>query len=116
MGIYSTYQFLGAFCGGIIGGLSYKLVGSSGLFLCLAGLMLLWFFFSWGMHNPSKIRTHTCTADIKDENHAALLTERLLVLDGVLEVIIIIEEQTAYIKVNKQVFALEKAKDILENT
>jgi len=116
MGIYSTYQFFGAFCGGIVGGLSYKLVGSSGLFFCLAGLMLLWLFLSWGMHNPSKTRTHTCTADIKDEHHAALLSEQLLVLDGILEVVIIIEEQIVYIKVNSQVFALKEAKDILENS
>lgn len=116
MGIYSTYQFLGAFCGGIVGGLSYKLLGSSGLFLCLAGLMLLWLFLSWGMHNPSKIRTHTYTAEILDENHAAILTERLLAVDGTLEVVIIIEEQTVYIKVNNQVFAQAKAQQILAKT
>jgi MFS family permease len=116
MGIYSTYQFLGAFCGGIVGGLSYKLVGSSGLFLCLAALMLLWLFISWGMHNPSKILTHTCTTDIEDEHHAALLTERILQLNGVLEVITILEEQTVYIKVNNQVFDLEKARNILQNS
>ncbi len=115
MGIYSTYQFLGAFFGGIVGGLSYKLVGSSGLFLCLAGLLLLWFLISWKIHNPSKIRTHSCTAKIKDEQHATLLTDQLLLLDGVLEVVVIIEEQTVYIKVNNQVFALAKAKEILGN-
>lgn len=116
MGIYSTSQFLGAFCGGIVGGLSYKLLGSSGLFLCLAGLMLLWLLLSWGMHNPSKIRTHTYTTEIRDENHAALLTKRLVLLHGVLEVVVIIEEQTVYIKVNNQVFAVKKAKEILANT
>lgn len=113
MGIYSTYQFLGAFFGGIVGGLSYKLVGSSGLFLCLAGLTILWLLLSWKMHNPSKIRTHSCTADIQDEHHATLLTDKLLLLDGVIEVVIIVEEQTVYIKVNNQVFALDKAKQIL---
>lgn len=115
MGIYSTYQFLGAFFGGILGGLSYKLLGSGGLFLCLTGLILLWLFISWGMQNPSKIRTHSCTAYIQDEDHAALLTDKLLILDGVLEVVIIIEEQTVYIKVNKQVFAMARAKQILAN-
>jgi sensor histidine kinase regulating citrate/malate metabolism len=78
--------------------------------------MLLWLFISWGMHNPSKIRTHTCTTNIEDEQHATLLTERILQLNGVLEVIIIVEEQTAYIKVNNQVFDLEKAKNILQNS
>jgi len=113
MGIYSTYQFLGAFFGGMLGGISYKLLGNSGLFLFLACLMLVWFFISWGMHNPSKIRTHTLTAIIKDEHHATQLTEQLIKLEGVLEVVIIIEEQTAYIKVNNKIFTLQAAKQIL---
>jgi len=113
MGIYSTYQFLGAFFGGILGGVSYKLLGSSGLFLFLACLMLIWFLISWGMHNPSKIRTHTLTAIIKDEHHATQLTEQLIKLEGVLEVVIIIEEQTAYIKVNNKLFTLQAAQQIL---
>ena len=113
MGIYSTYQFLGAFFGGILGGVSYKLLGNSGLFLFLASLMLIWFFISWGMHNPSKIRTHTLTASIKDEHQATQLTEQLIKLEGVLEVVIIIEEQTVYIKVNNKIFSLETAKQIL---
>ena len=109
MGIYSTYQFLGAFFGGILGGVSYKLLGNSGLFLFLASLMLVWFFISWGMHNPSKIRTHTLTASIKDEHQATQLTEQLIKLEGVLEVVIIIEEQTVYIKVNNKIFSLENS-------
>lgn len=113
MGIYSTYQFLGAFFGGILGGISYKLLGNSGLFLFLASLMLMWFFVSWGMHNPSKIRTHTLTATIKDEHHATQLTEQLIQVEGVLEVVIIIEEQTVYIKVNNKIFTLQAAKQIL---
>lgn len=113
MGIYSTYQFLGAFFGGLLGGVSYKLLGYSGLFLFLASLMLIWFFISWGMHNPSKIRTHTLTATIEDEFQAKQLTEQLIELEGVLEVVIIIEEQTVYIKVNNKLFSLQTAKQTL---
>ena len=113
MGIYSTYQFLGAFFGGILGGVSYKLLGYSGLFIFLASLMLIWFFISRGMHNPSKIRTHTLTATIKDERQATQLTEQLVDLEGALEVVIIIEEQAVYIKANNKLFSLETAKQIL---
>jgi len=113
MGIYSTYQFLGAFFGGILGGVSYKLLGYSGLFIFLASLMLIWFFISRGMHNPSKIRTHTLTATIKDERQATQLTEQLVDLEGALEVVIIIEEQAVYIKANSKQFSLETAKQIL---
>jgi high-affinity nickel permease len=68
------------------------------------------------MNKPDKLRTHTCTAVIRDDNHATLISEQLLLLNGVLEVVIILEEQAVYIKVNNQVFALEKAKDILKNS
>ncbi|WP_094752542.1 MFS transporter [Psychromonas sp. CD1] len=115
MGIYSTFQFSGAFLGGILGGISYKLLGSSGLFYCLSILILLWFFIAWGMLNPSKIRTHSYTTDIKDNDHANALSEKLVTLPGVLEVVFFIEEQTVYIKVNNTKFNSDKAKEILVN-
>jgi len=114
MGIYSTHQFLGAFFGGILGGLSYKLIGSSGLFLCLAGLMVIWFVLSLGMHNPSKIRTFTFSAAIEDEQKANLLSNQLVALQGALEVVVIAAEQIVYIKANTQIFKQQEAQHILD--
>ena len=114
MGIYSTHQFLGAFFGGILGGLSYKLIGSSGLFLCLAGLMVIWFVLSLGMHNPSKIRTFTFSATIEDEQNADLLSNQLVTLQGALEVVVIAAEQIVYIKANTQIFKQQEAQHILD--
>ena len=116
MGIYSTHQFLGAFFGGIIGGLSYKLVGSSGLFLCLAGLMVVWFLLSTGMRNPSKIRTFTFSTNIKDEQQANIISNLLITLKGALETVVIVEEQTVYIKADTQVFKQQEAQHILSNS
>jgi MFS family permease len=116
MGIYSTYQFFGAFCGGILGGLSFNLLGSSGLFLCLSGLIALWFIITWGMHNPSKIRTHVYTANINNEVQEKKLIDQLVTLKGVIEVVIMRDEQTVYVKVNKQDYVTEEAKKILSVT
>jgi len=113
MGIYSTYQFLGAFCGGILGGLSIKMLGSTGLFVALSCLILLWFFITWGMHNPSKIRTFTYSSNIKDEKQAEELTNKLVKLQGVLEAVTVLDEQITYVKVNKQDFSEEDAKKII---
>jgi len=113
MGIYSSHQFFGAFFGGILGGLSYKLMGSSGLFLCLAGLMMIWFLFSLGMHNPSKIRTFTFSTNIEDEQAVALLNDQLVALQGALEVVVIAAEQIVYIKANTQIFKQQEAQHIL---
>lgn len=30
MGVYSTSQFLGAFCGGLLGGGAYQIMGAAG--------------------------------------------------------------------------------------
>jgi len=113
MGIYSSHQFFGAFFGGILGGLSYKLMGSSGLFLCLAGLMVIWFLLSLGMHNPSKIRTFTFSATIEDEQKEVLLSDQLVALQGALEVVVIAAEQIVYIKANTQIFKQQEAQHIL---
>ena len=113
MGIYSTHQFLGAFFGGILGGLSYKLIGSSGLFLCLAGLMMIWFVLSLGMHNPSKIRTFTFSTTIENEQKAEQLSNQLVTLQGAVEVVVIAAEQIVYIKANMQIFKQQEAQHIL---
>ncbi|MDA7746780.1 MFS transporter [Psychromonas sp.] len=113
MGIYSTYQFSGAFFGGIVGGLSYKLMGSSSLFLCLSGLMIVWFLLSFGMHNPSKIRTFTFTAEIKDKHKTDIIISQLLAIEGAQEVVVIAEENTVYIKANTQTFQQQEAQHII---
>ncbi|KTC66871.1 major facilitator family transporter transporter [Legionella birminghamensis] len=52
MGVYSTSQFLGIFAGGLLSGITYQHLGSSGLFLLNAGYSLIWLFISWPMNMP----------------------------------------------------------------
>ncbi|AHX14610.1 MFS transporter [Dyella jiangningensis] len=42
MGAYSTSQFLGAFVGGAVGGITLGRLGTDGVFLCAAAMTLLW--------------------------------------------------------------------------
>lgn len=42
MGIYSSFQFLGIFVGGLISGLAYQAAGVQGIFICNSILALLW--------------------------------------------------------------------------
>ncbi|MCD6045471.1 MAG: major facilitator superfamily 1 [Gammaproteobacteria bacterium] len=46
MGIYSTCQFLGIFCGGAIGGILYGHLGSTPIFILGLGLAAIWFTLS----------------------------------------------------------------------
>jgi predicted MFS family arabinose efflux permease len=47
MGIYSSCQFLGIFCGGAVGGFLYGHVGSTPVFMLGLGLALIWFTLSF---------------------------------------------------------------------
>ncbi|MGH8458470.1 MAG: MFS transporter, partial [Nevskiales bacterium] len=46
MGVYSSLQFLGTFCGGVLGGLVLGQHGLSGVFALSAGLALAWLGFA----------------------------------------------------------------------
>lgn len=47
LGVYASSQFLGAFTGGISGGLALQYGGITGAFVLAAGLPLLWLLLTW---------------------------------------------------------------------
>ncbi|KOR32985.1 hypothetical protein TI05_03870, partial [Achromatium sp. WMS3] len=53
MGIFSSSQFLGAFCGGIFGGLAQQALGLDGVFLLGATVATLWLLVAVSMVDPS---------------------------------------------------------------
>lgn len=114
MGIYSSCQFLGAFCGGILGGFFYELLGSDGIFSALSGLMLIWFALSYKMSNPSKIRTFTF--QVSEAQHQDSVIQQLRALPGAMEVVPVSSEQTLYLKANTQLFQLNAAQTILNKS
>ena len=115
MGVYSTSQFLGAFCGGMMGGSMYQFVGSTGVFIFALVLVVIWLVLSLGMKNPVLLKSYTLNADIKDKQHAKTMAQQLANLKGVAEAILIEEEQAAYLKVNDQ-FDLSEARAVLGST
>ncbi len=42
LGVYATFQFLGAFAGGVLGGIVLGTAGTGGVFLLCAGVALVW--------------------------------------------------------------------------
>ncbi len=53
LGVYNTLQSLGFFVGGAVGGWLVKNVGTQGLFMACAALMLLWLAVAWPMRAPA---------------------------------------------------------------
>lgn len=112
MGVYSTSQFLGAFCGGLLGGGAYQLVGAAGVFAVALGLMFIWLVLTLGMENPVLLKSYTLEAEVEGKEQARAMATKLSQLPGVAEAIVVIEEKVAYLKVDEH-FDLREARAVL---
>ena len=100
MGIFSTAQFSGAFLGGLFGGWAHQYGGESGVFLFAAAAALLWFFIALGLPNPPKLSSQIFP--VSPDVDAQALQRALLQLPGVEEALVVPEEESAYLKLDKQ--------------
>lgn len=112
MGVYSTSQFLGAFCGGMLGGGVFQLVGAIGVFTVTLVLMTIWLLLTLGMQNPVLLKSYTLEAAVKDKTEAQNMATQLSQLMGVVEAIVVLDEKVAYLKVDEH-FDLREARAVL---
>jgi predicted MFS family arabinose efflux permease len=96
-GIYSSCQFLGAFCGGAGGGWLLQTQGASGVFGVCALLIVIWLSVAWFMQPPRFLASLLIPLREHDSTDIAL---RLRAVEGVAEVLVIESERTAYLKVD----------------
>jgi len=105
MGVYSTSQFFGAFLGGVLGGWCYGVFDVQGIFYGSAAIAGVWLLIAMGMHLPamrSAIMRHVAS-DVDAES----LQAQLLNVAGVHEVIVVQEENTAFLRVDKKLLDSE---------
>jgi MFS family permease len=113
MGIYSSSQFLGAFTGGIIGGIIASQFGEQAIFLVMSLITLLWFFGAISMKPLQKSKSYTFTTSIDCQEKANEVAEKLIELPGVIEAILVQEESVVYLKVDDKVVNLADIKAAL---
>ena len=104
MGVYSSLQFLGIFVGGIIGGMAHQHGGSAGVFALTTALAVIWLIAAAGMAQPSYLTTRLVPVAENNLSDAALLATKLRQVPGVVEAVIIAEENVAYLKVDGKSF------------
>ena len=104
MGVYSSLQFLGIFVGGIIGGMAHQHGGSAGVFALTTALAVIWLIAAVGMAQPSYLTTRLVPVAENNLSDAALLSTKLRQVPGVIEAVIIAEENVAYLKVDGKSF------------
>ncbi|MDP2231302.1 MFS transporter [Methylotenera sp.] len=105
MGVYNTAQSLGIFAGGALGGyLSHKF-GFASVFIFCSVMMLLWLIFAYSMQAPPAVKTKMYSldetaAELSTAN-AAILKDRLTKLIGVIEAVVLPQERTVILKIDK---------------
>ncbi len=102
MGVYSSSQFMGVFTGGALGGVVLNAAGPQAVFIGGGVASLLWALVMLGMENPSGLSRYLLNVGPLNAEHARTMTDRLTSVQGVKEAVIIPEDGTAYLKVDRK--------------
>ena len=108
MGMFSTSQFMGAFAGGVLGGLSYQHWGANGVYLMCLLVILVWLLLAATMKNPRYVSTYLLNIGKIDPADSQAMVATLVKVQGVAEASIVAEEGIAYLKVD--LHALDEGK------
>ncbi|WP_109850296.1 MFS transporter [Proteus sp. CA142267] len=101
MGIYSTSQFLGVALGGILGGWLYQHYSAQTVFLGCLVIGFIWFFISLTLRQPSYVSNlRVELPESLSSSQQQQLQQLFKQQPGVNEVVIMADEQSAYIKVD----------------
>ncbi|WP_333703607.1 MFS transporter [Vibrio hepatarius] len=107
MGVFSTHQFMGAFVGGAGGGWLLQNTSMTMLFSIIGGIWLLWAVVSAWQPAPKQVTSMAFSVVAHTEDGVQQLTEEIMAIQGVEDMQIFMDEQTAYLKVDKK--QLDKA-------
>ncbi len=99
MGVNASGQFLGAFCGGILGGQLIMLNNTAMGWGILTAIAIIWLIISFGLSQPRYLSS--LVLRLPDTKQTDEWTSQLLAIRGIEEVLVMPEQQVAYVKVDK---------------
>jgi MFS family permease len=100
MGVFSSSQFVGAFLGGLAGGLVHQLWGQSSVLLFGAAVAFVWFLVALPMGRPRQVSNQVIR--LAGDTGTTDLQRRLVQIPGVEEAVVVAEEGLAYLKVDNR--------------
>lgn len=108
MGMFSASQFIGAFCGGLLGGSMLAYDSSQPAFYELGVIALIWVVIAFFMKNPKPVTSRIVSLQNMDESSMQSFRQQVELLPGVQEVSVYLEDKMAYLKIDKKIFADEE--------
>ncbi|MDH3388741.1 MAG: MFS transporter [Gammaproteobacteria bacterium] len=101
MGLFSSAQFIGAFSGGLLGGILLGAGDYAMTFLWLAAILGGWFLLALTMKAPRYLASRILSLRDLDAQQVEQFVELARKLDGVHEISVYETDQVAYLKVEK---------------
>lgn len=102
MGAYSTSQFLGVFLGGLVGGSLSEFYGISGVSFFNIALLLIWLTLAVTMRKPNFFTSYLLNVGSVTKERAEEIINGLSQVAGVVDVTVIADDGTAYLKIDKE--------------
>jgi MFS family permease len=109
MGIYASFQFFGAFIGGVLSGSISELLGIQWVFVLASILCCVWLLLIKGLNATNRLKRYTLNTN---KQTSSLALKQLSQLEGVVDITVVPEEQVMYLKA-EQYFDIQQARLVL---
>lgn len=100
LGVYNTFEFVGIFAGGLLGGWAYGAFGAEGAYLLTAAVLTGWLLLVLGAPNPRLLTSVTLKWASPAVSEVERLLDRLTALPGVEDGTAVVAEGLVYLKVD----------------
>jgi MFS family permease len=109
MGVYASFQFFGAFIGGVLSGSIGELLGIQWVFILASVLCCLWMLLIRGLNATNRLKRYTLKTN---KQTTSLALQQLSELEGVVDITVVANEQVMYLKA-EQNFDIQQARIVL---
>lgn len=116
MGVYSSAQFLGIFCGGLIGGWCYHHFALNGILVWNSLLLITWFMVSLKLQPPPALTTVTLPLTQFTSEEPSNLIAKLYEIPAVAEAAVMVNEGLVYLKIKQQLITKDELPKLLERS
>lgn len=103
MGVFSTHQFMGSFLGGLVGGWLLQNYSNGAIFWAVGLLFLVWSVVCFIQPTPRQLSSLAFSVSGSDQAAITTLMAQLEHVQGVEDMQVFADEQTAYLKVDKKI-------------
>jgi MFS family permease len=109
MGVYASFQFFGAFIGGVLSGSIGELFGIQWVFGLASILCCIWLLLIRGLKATNRLKRYTLKVN---KQTTSLALQRLSELEGVVDIKVVPSEHVMYLKA-EQHFDIQQARLVL---